>query len=305
MNLQIDHLPRRNLNEVKHILKVIFREFEKEQRLRLAQNLVADGEILKILLFGSYARGDFVEGDGAGYQSDYDILIIVDREYLTDEGEFWEQAEHHLLYEKGFRTAVNFLCHSLFDVNKKLKSGDYFFTDIKKEAVVLFEQPGYVLERPVKPTPDEALARVEDYMGHWLANAKGFYDTYEYALGEGRLVEAAFQLYQATERAYKCILLVLTNYVPHTHDLDKLRSLAERREKRLRSVFSRDNKVVRKRYQFLKQAYIDARENEHSKLTKDDLIWLGECVADLISVAQKVGDRRVKELQNTLKLMAG
>jgi predicted nucleotidyltransferase len=35
------------------------------------------GRILKLILFGSYARGDWVEDRKSGYRSDYDVLVVV------------------------------------------------------------------------------------------------------------------------------------------------------------------------------------------------------------------------------------
>src|SRR4029453_11561982 len=92
------------------------------------------GRLLKIILFGSYARGDWVEDPVGRYFSDYDLLVVVDREELTDVPEFWAATEQKLLEElasgKHLRTPVSFIYHSLEDVNEKLRVGRYFFMDI-------------------------------------------------------------------------------------------------------------------------------------------------------------------------------
>jgi len=55
------------------------------------------GRLLKIILFGSHARGDWVEDPVGPYFSDYDLLVVVDREELTDVPEFWARTEEKLL----------------------------------------------------------------------------------------------------------------------------------------------------------------------------------------------------------------
>ncbi len=54
--------------------------------------------ILKVILYGSYARGGWVDEPHAakGYQSDFDLLIVVNDERLTDRVEFWPGAEERL-----------------------------------------------------------------------------------------------------------------------------------------------------------------------------------------------------------------
>ena len=42
------------------------------------------GRILKVILFGSYARGDYVEDRSSGYFSDIDLLVVVNQARLTD-----------------------------------------------------------------------------------------------------------------------------------------------------------------------------------------------------------------------------
>ncbi|HEY9552534.1 nucleotidyltransferase domain-containing protein [Allosphingosinicella sp.] len=53
--------------------------------------------LLKIILLGSYARGDWVEDPVGRYFSDFDLLVVVDREELTDVPEFWAKTDERLL----------------------------------------------------------------------------------------------------------------------------------------------------------------------------------------------------------------
>ncbi|MFD2428279.1 hypothetical protein ACFSUK_08875 [Sphingobium scionense] len=48
------------------------------------------------MLYGSYARGGWVDDPVGGYKSDYDLLIVVNDEHLVD-FEFWSGADDRLM----------------------------------------------------------------------------------------------------------------------------------------------------------------------------------------------------------------
>ncbi len=97
---------------------------------------------------------------------------------------------------------------------------------------------------------------------------------------------AAFDLHQATERYYACLLLVLTNYKPNTHNLTLLNSLAISQDDRLAEVFPQDSRLYRRRFQLLKRAYVDARYSEHYRITEEELAWLSERVRALQALTE-------------------
>src|SRR3546814_8917559 len=86
---------------------------------------VGSSDLLKIVLFGSHARGDWVDAPLSAnqYKSDYDILIIVSQQEMTDRAAYWAKAEERLIraytIEKTLRTPVNFIVHSLHEVNDR------------------------------------------------------------------------------------------------------------------------------------------------------------------------------------------
>lgn len=66
MKTSIEHLPKRKQDELRHIVKILTEQVDAEM----------------IILFGSYARGDWVEELASDrhhykYQSDYDIYVLV------------------------------------------------------------------------------------------------------------------------------------------------------------------------------------------------------------------------------------
>lgn len=164
MKTSLEHLPLGKRRELEHVVGVIKDEFGKAIANRRAEG-VKDGRILKVVLYGSYARGDWVEDPVGRYFSDFDLLVVVSDEKLTDVLEFWEGAEKRLRTDlasgANLRTPADLIIHSLDDVNNALAQGRYFFADIVREGVVLFEEPDHPFVDP-QPLPSEAALKEAD-----------------------------------------------------------------------------------------------------------------------------------------------
>ena len=171
MRTDLSHLPQNKQRELVHVVDVIRGGFAKAIAHR-TQERFRNGKILKIILFGSYARGDWVDDPVGRYFSDYDLLIVLSHEDLTDVSEFWAKTEDRLLDElsegKALRTPVSLIYHSLDDVNEKLRLGRYFFIDILKEGILLFEEPGHPFIEPHELSPSEALDETRAFFEEWF-----------------------------------------------------------------------------------------------------------------------------------------
>ena len=279
MKTDLSHLPGGKRRELEFVVEVLLAEFSKLTAMRKAPRL-ADGKVLKIILFGSYARGDWVDDPIGRYFSDYDMLIVVDHEDLADTVEFWDTAEARLLRElssgQRLRTPVNFIVHSLQDVNQQLERGRYFFIDILREGVLLHDLQGHALAAPAALSPEAALAEARGYYDQWMASAVGFADTASYSEAQGRSKEAAFLLHQATEHLYNCLVLTLTLYTPKSHNLVRLRNLAEPLDPRLTNIWPTGTKFEKRCFELLRAAYIKARYSEHYRINSEELAWIGE-----------------------------
>src|SRR3712207_3844742 len=97
MRSDLDHLPLRKRRDLERSVKVLFEELEEALKGKLSER--KKGRILKIILFGSHARGGWVEDRGSGYFSDYDLLVVVNNDELTD-SEYWEKAEERLMRQE-------------------------------------------------------------------------------------------------------------------------------------------------------------------------------------------------------------
>jgi predicted nucleotidyltransferase/HEPN domain-containing protein len=299
MKQNLDHLPEGKRRELEFVVGVIREGFATAIAHR-TQPRFRTGKLLKIILFGSYARGDWVDDPIGRYHSDYDLLVVVDHEDLTDVPEFWAKTEDQLLEElsagKQLRTPVSVIYHSIAEVNEKLELGRYFFIDIVREGIVLHEEPGYPLAEPRPLSSEEALRETREYYEEWFVSAGEFLDDFRSNLERGRLKKAAFELHQATERFYHCLILVRTLYSPRTHSLNRLRKLAEDFEPRLVEVWPRDQKFERRSYELLREAYVKARYSRHYRITAEELEWLGSRIDRLQALIRALCEERIEAL---------
>ncbi len=298
MRREIDHLPAAKRRELSRAVDIILSEFDDAVKL-LTTRETKRGRILKIILFGSYARGGWVDEPhtAKGYVSDFDLLVVVDHDRLTDFATYWYKAEDRLIRDEGIRRPVNFIVHSIADVNDKLTQGHYFFCDIVEEGIVLYEAQKATRFAPPRPLGKEAAKEVaKKHYKQWMEAAKEFRSGYEHAMDDSYPKKAAFDLHQTVERLYTALLLVLTNYSPATHNIKALRSFCEERDARLIDAWPRENRDDRRAFERLKRAYVEARYSEHYEITEEELVWLGERVAVLRDLVAQACEERVKEL---------
>ncbi|USQ95867.1 HEPN domain-containing protein [Caulobacter sp. RL271] len=295
-----DHLPAGKQRELAFVVEVLQESFAEEVAKRSGS--LGQGKILKIILFGSYARGDWVEDPVGRYFSDYDLLVVVDQEKLADPLEFWEAAEKRLLDElsagQRLRTPVNFIVHDLEDVNEQLRRGRYFFTDIVRDGVVLFEESDCELVEPAPLSAEQALKEGSEYYEEWFESADQFLTTGREHIdrGERWSKKSAFELHQAVERLYYCLLLVLTLYAPKSHNLVRLRGLAEPLDPRLAEAWPTDSKFHRRCFELLRAAYVKARYSPHYKITAEELAWIQARVEMLQGLVKELCEARLREL---------
>lgn len=301
MRKDVDHLPAAQRGELDRVQRVLMDEFA-DAIAEATTPSRKNGKILKIILFGSYARADWVDEPENGYQSDYDLLVVVSHADLTDIAHYWYVAEDKILRDAAIARPVNIIVHSLDEVNQSLKRGEYFWVDIARDGIVLYELPCHPLATPMPLTAADAYAMAKGYFEDWLPKLDRSIRTAELQLAEGSgdagwRKDAAFMLHQATERAYICFLLVRTLYFPRSHNIQFLRSLAEDNEPRLIGVWPRDRRLDRRRFQLLKRAYVEARYSSAYQIDVDDLAAILACVRDLRAVIEDVSRERLAELR--------
>ena len=297
MKSSLDHIPPRKQRELARALEILHEEFEDALGEGTA-DFKKRGRILKIILFGSYARGTFVDEPHTmkGYRSDFDLLVIVNNRKLTDFAEYWYKAADRLIRDSFIETPAQFIVHSLREVNTQLKEGHYFFSDIRRDGIVLYELDDEPLVEP-KPLTAEARLRVarEHFQERYEAGRE-FSVLASHARASGFIKRAAFLLHQAIEQAYSCALLTLTNYGPASHNIKFLRSLAEEQDLRLVEAFPRDHHRERAWFNTINEAYVKARYSKHFEISEEALVWLGERTAHLLERVKQVCEVHLTKL---------
>ena len=276
----LDYLPANKQRELARVLEIIFAEVEQFRATKQSAKR-ANSQILKVILYGSYARGGWVEDRLSGYRSDYDLLIVVKSESFAQEQELWLSLDERLLQEQiahRIETPVIPIVHSLHDVNDQLSRGRPFFVDIVRDGKVLYEEEGHPLAQPKALSKEEAKKEAGQNFERWFALSKEALKVAVYSVSEDISRDGAFMLHQATERAYHCLLQTLTLYSPKSHRIKVLRSKAEDLDKRLIEAWPRDNRIVRRRFELLSRAYVEARYSPAYAISADDLAWLVERV---------------------------
>lgn len=289
MDIGLEHLPEDKRQELGWVLEVLFRAFEAATKARTSER--RQGRILKVVLFGSYARGDWVDDPVGGYKSDYDLLIVVDNDELTDTAEYWADAETQL--QQAFEIThllsapAQFIVHSLSDVNRQLSRGRPFFIDIVREGLVLYDTGGSEFSRPRALSREEAHREALENFEAWFPSAQRFLQYGADGVERGWPNEAAFQLHQSAERFYHCVLLTQTLYSTKSHNLNFLRAQAERVAPEVIPVWPRGSRFEKRTWELLRRAYVEARFSKHYAITTDELTWLMERLRDLQGRVEK------------------
>jgi predicted nucleotidyltransferase len=282
MKKSLSHLPQDKQNELRLIVEKIRERIEPQM----------------LVLFGSYARGNWVEDtyleDGVTYEyrSDYDILVIVKSVKIADSYDLWRKVKKDI---RSFplKTWTNIIVHTIEFVNTHLEKGHYFFTDIKKEGVLLYDNGECGLAEEKQPLPADRKYAAQQHFEHWFQNAISSYNMYEQAMKIDELKKAAFELHQTTEALYAAIELVFTNYKPKSHDLEDWSHRAGGHNPAFITIFPQTTDEQRQCFDLLNRAYVDARYKKDYTITKDQLEYLAARITKLQKLTKTICQEKI------------
>jgi predicted nucleotidyltransferase/HEPN domain-containing protein len=284
MKNTIDHLPQFKQDELQAIVSLICEHCD---------------DVEKIILFGSYARGKYKEekdlkpNSRSGHVSDYDILVVTRKKEIALDSVLWSKISKQLRVI-GFSAHPKIITHDIIELNKKLSEGQYFFSDITKEGILLFDTKKFELTHQKKLTKEQKQKIAQDHFDEWFTSATEFMDYYEIALEKKSLKKAAFFLHQSAESCYKTILLVFTNHAPREHFLEILEKEAEKHHIELKNIFSKPTKQYEDRFKLLEYAYIGGRYDSDYYISKDDLEILAVDISRLLELTKKICKKKIE-----------
>ena len=275
----------------------------KQAELKKITDTIIDNcvDVEKVILFGSYARGDFKEEKDlqvnrkSGHASDYDILAITAKKDSALDALLWKKISEEC---KNLNPSamVKILTHDIEALNIKLAEAQYFFSDIKKEGILLFDKGNFALAEERNLTLRERQRIAQDHFDEWFQAATSFFKIYKFCLGENDNKRAAFSLHQAAESSYKTILLVFSNYSPNEHFLEFLGNQAQQYSALMQDIFSKVTEDDETRFKLLEYAYIGGRYDPNYRITRDDLEILAKNVEKLLKLTETLCLEKIRSL---------
>ncbi len=112
MKTSLDHLPEHKRAQLAAVT-AIFRQ---------------GAQVDLLILFGSHARGDWVEDPETGYRSDWDLLAVVQNEKQAADLTLWGELERQAREVAG-KNPLSLIVHDIRFVNHEIRIGQYFFSD--------------------------------------------------------------------------------------------------------------------------------------------------------------------------------
>lgn len=282
MKTTLFHLPDQKQSEIIRIVDIIKEVVSPE----------------KIILFGSYAKGTYVEDryrakDGITYEYiiDYDFLVVT----KDNPGKTYVQEGMILDRIDRYKPPVNLEIHEIDYINDGLGWGQHFFTDIVNEGVLLYDTGIVQFAKPRILTSAEEKEKAQGYFDLWFPESKVFIKVATFCLQEKDLRIGAFNLHQATESLFYAVLLVFTGYKPKTHNLWKLRKKTKPFSEELFSVFlAETNKQEEYLFALLKRAYIEARYKPQDYLiTEEELTALIEKITLMNPIIERICKEKI------------
>jgi uncharacterized protein len=281
-------------------------EYKQRELREIADTILRAGSPEMIILFGSYARGSWVEDrftdpedhNTYEYRSDYDICVITKTSGQAHNEGFWDKMER-LIRETGMKPRPNIIAHDIKEFNKNIEKKEYFFCDIKREGIVLFDSKNFKIAASKRLSVKVRKKIAKEDFEHWFESANEFLTDFKHAFDRGTRIsfkKAAFELHQATERFFSALLLVFIQYKPRSHDIELLNHQVSTFDPRLCTVFPRFTEEERRLFNLLKKAYVDARYKKSYSISKEELDYLAGRVEKLRDLTQEICKKRIASL---------
>jgi HEPN domain-containing protein/predicted nucleotidyltransferase len=274
MKTSIDHLPKERQSVINQTLKIILDNSAPE----------------KIILFGSHATGKWIDDvqleDGllTRYISDYDFLVIAKaNEQIKEnilEGIIDKQVDSDII--------ISIISHDIIYVNEMLSKGQYFFSEITTDGILLFDDKNIPLSKIGMAKLEDRRDIAKNDKDLWLGDAKEFFIAAQNALLRKKLRMSTFFLHQAAEGAFNAIILVFRGYKPKTHNLKKLYKYTKSTSEKLAAIFPQYIAEEKYLFETLIRGYVDARYVKGFEITEEHVNMLLKRVSQLQEIAEEI-----------------
>ena len=274
----------------------------KQRQILLIVDLIREAaQPEKIILFGSYAKGKQVEHryigkDGTRYEyiSDYDFLVVT-RKNNIKEYELEDIINNRI---GDLEPSVNIQVHEIDYINEGLEFGQYFFSDIINEGIILYDTATITFADARILTKHEEQEKAQRYFDIWFPQANEFLIDAGNAKDRNSNKNSAFYSHQATESLYYATLLVFTGYKPKTHNIGKLRKMAKILSEELYLLFPIEtSKSENHLFDLLKRGYIDARYKPDYTISTEELESLHDRIKMMQGIVEKLCMEKITSIR--------
>lgn len=296
MKKSIAYLPKKKQEELKSIVKYVLEE-------------LPDCEM--IILYGSYARNTYVDYDQrveygvrTCFMSDYDILVVTNcwfAEHVINHILGKAKARFYNYKSRAITPSIQFINENIQSLNKAIDRRLYFYTDIKKEGVMLYDSGNYKLARRRKLNYKEIRDLAQEYFDDKYTSANEFLLGANFYFNQELYKKSSFLLHQACENYYNSIILTFTLYSAKEHNLGELSGATKAHFLEIGKAFPRDTEEEKRLFQLLVDAYIQARYNKLFVVTREDIEALLPKVKLLGELTKRCCEERIKEYEAMIK----
>jgi uncharacterized protein len=276
----------------------------KQQQLGSIVRIIrTTADVERVILYGSHARGDWVEDPATGFFSDFDLAVLVASPALAADEALWADCQERAREMAG-DTPVSLIVHTVQDVREQLARGSSFFRDVMTEGVALYDAGGFAITVPALTSAmHHALAH--EAFQRYFEHAAQLYRSFGRNLAYGSLAIAAFELHQVAEAIYKAVLLVFTAYQPKLHDLDELGRRCARVAPDIGPLVPLDAPDRARLAALLRTAYVDARYSFGFEVSREELETLAQYACAFRARAERACRERLAQLAVATRVLTG
>jgi len=281
MKKSLSHLPEYKVNELSTITEIVLKELD---------------DVQMVILFGSYARGNWVEDVCTEkdytyeYKSDFDILVVTKYAEAANNTDLQRKVEGKI---NRAETTVNLIFHDIQYVNSQLNEGRCFFSDIKEEGIMLYDSGRFRFAKKRKTNIEKRKQIAQQNFDEWHEKAKRFYGHFQYDLEKKWYNEALFEIHQSIKCFYTTILLVFGNYSPQDCDLGKLGRYVASYEPAFLTVFPCTTDRQDQIFKLLNNAQSHTCNIDSYNITKVDLAHLEQRTQKLMELTQEICKKKI------------
>ena len=243
-------------------------------------------------------------GVPTSFKSDYDILVInsawsydkIENKLVSVRNIYDKRGDHR------YRVPVQFIHDCIKKVNEDLKYSRYFYTELKRDGVMLYDSGNSKLARRKPLRYEEIKRQGEEYFREKFAKFKLFMEQAAFMYDREEYVMSSFNLHQACENLFNAILLTFTLRNDKEHNLDELFKASRGYAPELICIFPAENEDEERLFKILVRSYIEARYNPEFKVNREDIEDLMGKVEKFGEVTSQACERRIKEYGELAKV---